>query len=169
MSVISSDKFHSRKRASENWLMNEDANLHETQVGFSQFCFMSYNVVQKCNDFFFSLYLTAKTTLMQDEMTYICGFTTERFPCCAFCWMQFILFSTPSISNKQHYLQDESTSRLMKNAESHYIYAKEFKRNRKVHAKRKEQNSSSVRVRTKVTKIKALIDWKERRDIEWQV
>ena len=46
----------------------------------------------------------------------------------------------------------------MKNAESHYIYAKKLKRARKVHAKRKEQNSSSVRVRTKVRKIKALID-----------
>ena len=58
--------------------------------------------------------------------------------------MQSILFSTRSISSKQHYLLDESASRLMKDTESHYIYAKKFKRARKVHAKRKEQNSSSV-------------------------
>ena len=32
----------------------------------------------------------------------------------------------------------------MKDTESHYIYSKKFERARKVHAKRKEQNSSSV-------------------------
>ena len=43
VSIISSKAFHSRKRlASDKWLMNDDnTDLQEMQVGFSQFKFMS--------------------------------------------------------------------------------------------------------------------------------
>ena len=99
LSVSHLERQISLSQASKRELIDEWGCWSPRKVG-RFFSVLLHELVQKCNDFVFSLYLTAGTTLMQNEMTYIC-FTTVQFPCCAFRWMQFILFSTRSISNKQ--------------------------------------------------------------------
>ena len=128
-----------------------------------------HELVQKCNDFVFSLYLTAETTIMQNEMTHIC-FTAVQFPCCAFCSMQFILFSTRSISNKR-------TVIIYKMSQPHVSWkiwkATRFTERNSSESEKCMRNGRNrtalASVKTKVRKIKALIDWKERRDIEWHL
>ena len=107
--MISSHKFHSRKQKSEKWWSK--ILWSPWHVG-RLLSVLIHELVQKFQDFlsfFFSLYLT-ETTLIQNLAveTKWSMFHKERFPCCAFCWMQFILFSTRSsqyfmstCSNKQ--------------------------------------------------------------------
>ena len=60
-------------------------------------------------------------------------------------------FSCPPAPINSHNLQGKSTSRLMKEEEATgCIYLKKFKQARKVPTKQEEQNSSIMRVGTKV-------------------
>ena len=52
-------------------------------------------------------------------------------------------FSSPPAAISSHNLQDVSSSRLMKETESHYISPKKFKRTRKVFTNGKKQRSSN--------------------------
>ena len=136
-----------------------------------------HELLQKFHVFCFSLYLTVETMLMQDlavetkwPMFHKSDFPVVGFSECSLFFFQLVqaTLSCPHAAISSHNLQDKSTSRLMKETESRRLnLLKEIKRARKVHTKQKEQNSSSVRVGTKVRIIKArLIDWKERRDME---
>ena len=91
--------------------------------------------VQKFHDFLFSLYLTAETTLMQDlaVKTKLPMSTKSDFPVVRFVeWSSFFIqlfqarFSCPPAAISIHNLQDESTSRLIKETGSHYIYSKKL-------------------------------------------
>ena len=76
-----------------------------------------------------------------------------RFIECSLFFFQLIQasFSCPPAPIDSHNLQDKSTSRLMKEAEATgCIYLQKFKRPRKVPTKQEKQNSSSMRVGTKV-------------------
>ena len=100
VSITSSHKFHSRKQTSEKWwlkILRSPWNVGRLLWAGSEISRFPQ---------FFSLYLT-ETTLIQNLTveTKWSMFHKERFLCCAFCWMQFILFSSKyfvsTCSNKQ--------------------------------------------------------------------
>ena len=64
VSIVSSHKFHSRKR-SKRELIDEWGYWSPRNVG-RFFSVPLHELVQKFHDFIFSLYLTAETTLMED-------------------------------------------------------------------------------------------------------
>ena len=90
----------SLSQASKRELTDEWGCWSPRMVG-RVFSVLLHELLQKCNDFGFSLYLTAETTLMQNEMTYIIMFHNSAISLLCILLNAVYFFSTHSIRNKQ--------------------------------------------------------------------
>ena len=144
VSIISSHKFHSRKQTSEKWWLK--ILWSPWNVG-RLLSVLIHELVQKFHDFpqFFSLYLTETTLIQNDLCSTKSDFPVVRFVECSLFFFQLVQasISCPPAAISSRNLRDESTSRLTKETESHYISSKKFKRTWKVHTNGKKQRSSS--------------------------
>ena len=89
-----------------------------------------HELVQKFHVFCFSLYLTVETMLLQDlavetkwPMFHKSDFPVVRFGECSLFFFQLVqaTLSCPHAAISSHNLRDKSTSRLMKETESHRL------------------------------------------------
>ena len=151
VSIISSHKFHSRKQKSEKWwskILWSPWNvgrllsvlIHELVQKFQDFLSFFFHCIWQKQRWY-------KTKLWKrnDLCSTKSDFPLVRFVECSSFFFQLVQasISRPPAAISSLNLRDESTSRLRKETESHYISSNKFKRTRKVHTKGKKQRSSS--------------------------